>query len=81
MSGEQRTRPGPKRPARLLAKLWRAVRRRPPRREELFPEEPPDGEPALVGAGPPRRPRPSSAVALELPGPEPEPPDAIGSSA
>ncbi len=47
-------------------------------------EEPPpdwsDEEPALVPVGPPRRPRPSSAIGLELPE-EPEDVDARGREA
>jgi hypothetical protein len=39
-----------------------------------------DEEPALVPVGPPRRPRPSSAVALELPE-EPKDVDARGHEA
>ena len=39
-----------------------------------------DEEPALVPAGPPRRPRPSSAIALEFPE-EPEDVDARGREA
>jgi hypothetical protein len=31
------------------------------------PPSPPDEEPALVGAGPPRRPSPSTAATLEIP--------------
>lgn len=31
------------------------------------PPPPPDEEPALVGAGPPKRPSPSGAAALDLP--------------
>jgi hypothetical protein len=32
-----------------------------------LPPPPPDEEPALVGAGPPKRPSPSTAAALEIP--------------
>jgi hypothetical protein len=44
---------------------------------EQLPPDWSDEEPALVPAGPPRRPRPSSAVALELPE-EPQDVDARG---
>jgi hypothetical protein len=46
------------------------------------PDAPPDDpyEPALVPLGPPRRPRPSSAVELELPE-EPDDVDAYGREA
>ena len=51
-----------------LGDVWRRVRRRP-RVPDLPPDDlPPDG-PALVPAGPPRRPRPGGAVALEPPEP------------
>jgi hypothetical protein len=67
------------------------MRRRPERRPTLWqrlrrllglgsgPEDPPppDDEPALVPVGPPRRPRPSRAAALDLPD-EPTDVDARG---
>ena len=72
----------------------RSNRRRPPLRKRLWarvrrmlggsppPSGPPpdrgDEEPALVPVGPPKRPRPSSAVALEEPD-EPDDVDAYGS--
>jgi hypothetical protein len=43
------------------------------------PPPPPDEEPALEGAGPPRRPSPSTAAALELPE-EPVDTDAQGNA-
>ena len=54
--------------SRLVGFLWRRRRRRCS--DDLW-EMPPDEEHALVPVGPPRRPRPSSAVALEPP-PEPQ---------
>jgi hypothetical protein len=59
------------------SRLWQRVRRLLGLRQEPPPAEPPDEEPALVPAGPPRRPRPASAVALEPPA-EPEDVDARG---
>lgn len=49
--------------------LWSRVRRLLGLGSEPPPEQPPppDEEHALVPAGPPRHPRPSSAVELELP--------------
>jgi len=48
--------------------LWRRIKRAlglvPPPEP---PQPPPDEEPALVASGPPRRPRPSGAVALDPP--------------
>jgi hypothetical protein len=48
--------------------LWRRIKRAlglaPP---EPPPAPPPDEEPGLVPSGPPRRPRPSGAIALEVP--------------
>jgi hypothetical protein len=62
-------------------RLWRRVKRvlglAPP---EPPAGEPPDNAPALVPAGPPRRPLGSSAVALELPE-EPQDTDARGREA
>jgi hypothetical protein len=54
---------------RLLRKrLWTSVRRVLGLRSgEQPPPDWSDEEPALVPVGPPRRPRPSSAIALELP--------------
>ncbi|MBI4171922.1 MAG: hypothetical protein HY511_04105 [Actinobacteria bacterium] len=56
-----------RRPARRT--LWSRVRRLLGLGAEPPPEPPPPPgeEPALVPAGPPLRPRPSSAVELELP--------------
>ena len=58
-----------KRPGRLR-RFWRATRRRiPGLRGSEPPPEPrwPDEEDDLVPVGPPRRPLPGAAVALELP--------------
>ena len=58
-----------KRPGRLR-RFWRATRRRiPGLRGSEPPPEPrwPDKEDDLVPVGPPRRPRPGAAAALELP--------------
>ena len=59
-------------------RLWRRIKRvlglAPP---EPPAGEPPDNSPALVPAGPPRRPLGSGAVALELPE-EPQDTDARG---
>jgi hypothetical protein len=52
---------------RIADFLWR--RRRCRFSDEAW-ELPPDAEGALVPVGSPKRPRPSSAVALELPPPE-----------
>jgi hypothetical protein len=52
---------------RIADFLWR--RRRWRRCDDAW-ELPPDIEGAPVPVGPPKRPRPSSAVALELPPPE-----------
>jgi hypothetical protein len=50
---------------RVVRKLW-PFGRRPPWRDDEWLEDD-GGEGALVPIGPPRRPRPSGAVALELP--------------
>jgi hypothetical protein len=50
---------------RVARKLW-PFGRRPARCEDDWLDD--DGDAALVPVGPPRRPRPSGAVALELPG-------------
>ena len=63
------------RPPRRRPSLWERVKRLLGRWNPPTPFEPPDEEPALVPTGPPRRPRPSSAVSLELPV-EPEDVDA-----
>jgi hypothetical protein len=59
-----------KRPGRLR-RFWRATRRRIPglRASEPPPPQPrwPDAEDDLVPVGPPRRPLPGAAAALELP--------------
>src|SRR3954470_3907725 len=59
-----------RRPGRLR-RFWRATRRRIPglRGSEPPPPEPrwPDSEDDLVPVGPPRRPLPGAAAALELP--------------
>jgi hypothetical protein len=58
-----------KRPGRLR-RFWRATRRRIPglRRSEPPPEPRwPDAEDDLVPVGPPRRPLPAAAAALEVP--------------
>jgi len=58
--------------------LWRRVKRLLGFSEQPPPSpEPPDLDPALVPAGPPRRPLGSDAVALELPE-EPQDTDARG---
>jgi hypothetical protein len=49
---------------RVARKVW-PFGRRPPRCDDGWLD---DGDAALVPVGPPRRPRPSGAVALELPG-------------
>ena len=62
-------------------RLWTRVRRLLGLgRCEEGPPDWSDEEPALVPAGPPRRPRPSSAIALEFPE-EPEDVDARGREA
>jgi hypothetical protein len=53
-----------------LSRIWNAIRIRLPGLGRGGPGDPPPGppfDPALVPTGPPRRPRPSSAAALELP--------------
>jgi hypothetical protein len=57
-----------KRPGRLR-RFWRATRRRIPGLRGSDPPEPrwPDEEDDLVPVGPPRRPLPGAAAALELP--------------
>jgi hypothetical protein len=62
-----------KRPGRLR-RFWRAARKRIPGLKGDPPPEPrrPDAEDDLVPVGPPRRPLPAAAAALELPT-EPDP--------
>jgi hypothetical protein len=57
--------------------LWRRIKRALGLAPPEPPAAPPDEEPALVPAGPPRRPLGSSGVALELPE-EPQDTDARG---
>jgi len=47
--------------------LWRRIKRALGLAPPEPPPPPPDEEPALVPAGPPRRPGPAGSVALELP--------------
>jgi hypothetical protein len=67
-----------------LVDMVRIMFGRPPKYAEGVPDEPgweppgPHEEKALVPIGPPRKPRPSSAVALPLPEPEIRDVDAIG---
>jgi hypothetical protein len=57
-----------KRPGRLR-RFWRAARRRIPGLRGKPPAEPrwPDEEDDLAPVGPPRKPRPAAAAALDLP--------------
>ena len=50
--------------------MWARIKRLVGRGDREPPPDWSDEEPALVPVGPPRRPRPSSAVALELPEPD-----------
>ncbi|MDX6438375.1 MAG: hypothetical protein QOF45_958 [Gaiellaceae bacterium] len=60
-----------------MAGLWQRIKRALGLAPPEPPAAPPDEEPALVPTGPPRRPRGSDTVALELPE-EPNDVDARG---
>jgi hypothetical protein len=64
----------------LRKRLWTRVRHLLGLGRGESPPDWPDEEPSLVPVGPPRRPRPSSAVELKLPE-DPEELDARGSEA
>lgn len=62
---------------RRRSRFWARIKRPFSRSGPEAPPDWSDEEPALVPVGPPRRPRPSSAIALDLPEPE-EDVDAYG---